>query len=151
MSYPNALLRIPQISKATLSPDLLSTLSWFSISHHPMLQTVYCTATLCDVTFSLPIMLWFWMLMSPQSSSTDRFVQSHMLSFPAQELNFNQHHRREWQRGVFTPSCWISIDHWLKLLWRVWISFLLLGSSSSCLGWFSKSLSVSLCHSSQRE
>lgn len=104
---------LPKISAATLSPDLLSNLSWFLIRQHPMLQTVYWIGN--PVWFyieSLSIILWFWIVMSPQSSSTDRFVQPPVLSFPVHESNFNQHHRRRKKKKQTTspfssPSYWI--------------------------------------------
>lgn len=61
----------------------LSNLSWFSISQHPALQTGCSPGS--PVWFyisSLFIIQRFWSLISPQSSSTDRLVQSPLLSFP---------------------------------------------------------------------
>lgn len=76
-------LSVPQIRAGLWCPHLLSNLSWFSISQHPALQTGCSPGSPVWFYISTPFIIQrFWSLISPQSSSTDRLVQSPLLSFP---------------------------------------------------------------------
>lgn len=100
----------PQISAMMWCPHLLSNLSWFLISQHSLLQTGCSPGS--PVWFyiqTLFIIQWFWILISPQSSSTDRLVQSPLLSFPV------------W-RALFFSNCFFSWSYLVFLemlhLWQ---------------------------------